>query len=149
MMFDLLHYGSCQELRLCPLFVIAPLEWEAQTKVTGVTNPSAKPAPSCLDCLVWQSHDVFVVSRYQKPDPFLPGAHLAALFVPDHAASTFPSATQAERVCLVWPTSSPSSRGLHPVASPSKHPVSSLALPLLQTEELPAGSGPVSGLVTG
>lgn len=154
-MFDLSHYGACQDLRLWLLLIVY---YCSQSSALNGKHRQRWPeppthqsnCPSCPDSLVWWSHDLFLVSWYQQPEIFLPGAQLATLFVPDHSASTFPQALKLNMyVCLVWAASTSQSDGLHPALSPSKHPISFLAQLLLQKVEFPAGSGPVSGLVTG
>lgn len=106
----------------------------------------------CLSRLDWFGKATIfsLASGYQQPDTFLPRAHLAILFVPAHDALVFPPSIQADHVCAFGlGCIIPSSVGLHPAPSPCKHPIAFLAQLLLQPVELPTGSGPVSGLVTG
>ena len=96
-----------------------------------------------LDCLVWRSYDLFLLSGYQHPDTFLPGARLATFLSQIMMQSHF--LKPSSWACMFGPGCIfLQSVALHPTPSPSKHPVSFLA-----QLQLPTGSGPVLGLVTG
>lgn len=117
---------------------------ETQAKVTGATNPSGKAAPHALT--VWfGTATIFSSCLGTSIQTLFSQGPVWPRLCPRSRCSHISSSPQAERVCVFGPGCiflQPI--GLYPAPSPSKHPVSFLA-----QLQLPTGSGPVWGLVTG
>lgn len=147
MTFDLSHDKACQELRFWLILVVIAVGALHRIGNTDKGERShqhiSQGCSSCLNCLVWQSYDLFLASRCQQLDTHLPGAHLVTLSVRGHDISTFPQAQKLSLcVSLVWAKSSSQSAGFYPPPSTRKHLISFLGQLLFQTVAL-------LGLVTG